>query len=278
MHVLFDYEACSCVFVIYLMHEELKNIRIIELELFERTRRAIRRRLRRDESHYVRSEWVIELSGSRGRRAWGDAPARKVSRAPPAKPDETLAGPDGVRRFRRRQTRLRGPSITRRRAGEHGLVRAAGGDRGPSPESAVARTTGAVARPRVAKAPPNPNPNPRNLVAKPWRRRTKSSHASRGSCWFSRGSPEQWEIAGKAAASAAFLDDKRRRDIAANSPRREEEARRAIARLSGGCRAAFSPLRRESPEDAFKSSSCRFVPTSNRKILTKDYFNDYLIL
>ena len=38
------------------MQVELKNIRIIELELFERVRCAIRRRLRRDESHYVRSE------------------------------------------------------------------------------------------------------------------------------------------------------------------------------------------------------------------------------
>ena len=38
------------------MHDELKNIRIIELELFERTRCAIRRRLRWDESRYMRSE------------------------------------------------------------------------------------------------------------------------------------------------------------------------------------------------------------------------------
>ena len=38
----------------------------IELELFERTRCAIRRRLRWDESRYKRSKWVVELSGSRG--------------------------------------------------------------------------------------------------------------------------------------------------------------------------------------------------------------------
>ena len=56
MHVLFDYEACSCYFIVYIMHEELKNIRIIELELFEHTRCVIRRRLRGDESRYVRSE------------------------------------------------------------------------------------------------------------------------------------------------------------------------------------------------------------------------------
>ena len=45
------------VFLLFMfLHDELKNIRIIELELFERARCAIRRRLRRDESHYVRSE------------------------------------------------------------------------------------------------------------------------------------------------------------------------------------------------------------------------------
>ena len=43
-------------FLFMFMHVELKNIRIIELELFERTRCAIRRRLRRDESHYVQSK------------------------------------------------------------------------------------------------------------------------------------------------------------------------------------------------------------------------------
>ena len=66
MHVLFDYKACSCNFVIYLMHDELKNIQIIELELFERTRCAIRRRLRRDELRYDRSKRVANRVGAEG--------------------------------------------------------------------------------------------------------------------------------------------------------------------------------------------------------------------
>ena len=47
------------------MHDELKNYRNKELKLLERTRRAIRQRLRRDESHDMRfklglsSEWEI---------------------------------------------------------------------------------------------------------------------------------------------------------------------------------------------------------------------------
>ena len=48
------------------MHVELKNIRIIELELFERTRCAIRRRLRRDELRYDRSKRVANRVGAEG--------------------------------------------------------------------------------------------------------------------------------------------------------------------------------------------------------------------
>ena len=60
IHVCMSYLIAKHVLVLLLlfmfMHDELKNIRIIELELFERTRCAIHRRLRRDESHYVQSK------------------------------------------------------------------------------------------------------------------------------------------------------------------------------------------------------------------------------
>ena len=70
---------------IYFMHDELKNIRIIELELFKRMRCAIRRRMHRDELHYMRSERGAEAVGAEGQRSRGDALTSMGSCVPPVK-------------------------------------------------------------------------------------------------------------------------------------------------------------------------------------------------
>ena len=109
------------------MHVELKNIRIIELELFERTRCAIRRRLRRDELRYDRSKRVANRVGAEGD---GHGATRRRARAR-ARHRPSPPNPSRPRSNAMRRDRSRGRAITRRRACEQGLARAADRDREP---------------------------------------------------------------------------------------------------------------------------------------------------
>ena len=179
--------------------------------------------------------------------------------------------------------------ISWRRADEHGLVRAAGRDRDPEPESAASlaeetRCGGSSESCRGAErsseiANPNPNPSkpypesPSSDIAGP--RAAMPLEAAADSRVSRRGSGRSPEKARLRPRFWLTCDG----GISRRSYAGKEGggSARLRARPTGGGRAANSSPRRASPEDVFKSSSCRFVPTSNRKILTKDYFDDYLI-
>ena len=131
------------------MHDEPRNYRIKELELFEYSRHAIRQHLRRDGSRYVYSRWGCRNSGSKGMRSNGDTQMSKGLRTSPERPHNPilhrqLCHDSGSKRY----------AIMGRCANEQGLVHATGRDRDTSSDSRSCDWR----RVQLAKPPENPNP------------------------------------------------------------------------------------------------------------------------